>query len=136
MPGSWRGEGAKSARINLSKGEREEAINLSKGERQRRINEAQGRARAIEATAAATADGIREIAAAIQLPKGQEAVAMRIAEQFVSQFGEILERARTSVMPVDVAQIRALLQSVLPRSGGAGDGAARTSGAPPGADRP
>ena len=133
-------EGAKSARINLSKGEREEAINLSKGERQRRINEAQGRARAIEATAAATADGIREIAAAIQLPKGQEAVAMRIAEQFVGQFGEILERARTSVMPVDVARIRALLQSVLPaagatRSGGEGDGA-RTSGAPPGADRP
>lgn len=107
-------EGDKTARINASKGEREEAINVSKGERQRRINEAEGRASAIEATAAATADGIREIAAAIQLPTGQEAVAMRIAEQFVGQFGEILDRARTSVMPVDVAQLRALLQSVIP----------------------
>ena len=136
-------EGAKTARINLSKGEREEAINVSKGERQRRINEAQGRARAIEATAAATAEGIREIAAATQLPKGQEAMAMRIAEQFVSQFGEILERARTSVMPVDVAQIRALLQSVLPTAGeargaggGGGDATARPSRASSGADRP
>ena len=117
-------EGEKAARINTSKGERDEAINISRGERQRRINEAQGRARAIEATATATADGIREIAAAIQLPRGQEAVAMRIAEQFVNQFGEILEHARTSVMPVDVAQIRALLQSVLPGS----DGARRRAG--------
>ena len=112
-------EGEKTARINSSKGEREEAINLSKGERQRRINEADGRAQAIEATAAATADGIREIAAAIQHPKGQEAVAMRIAEQFVAQFGEILGQARTSVMPVDVAKIRSLVQSVLPSGGAA-----------------
>lgn len=123
-------EGEKAARINTSKGERDEAINVSRGERQRRINEAQGRARAIEATATATADGIREIAGAIQLPRGQEAVAMRIAEQFVNQFGEILENARTSVMPVDVAQIRALLQSVLPGS----DDARRRAGPKSGAD--
>jgi regulator of protease activity HflC (stomatin/prohibitin superfamily) len=120
-------EGEKSARINSSKGEREEAINLSKGERQRRINEAQGRARAIESTAAATADGIREIAAAIQLPKGREAMAMRIAEQFVVQFGKILDNARTSVMPVDVARIRALVQSVLP-SGATPDRASSVKG--------
>ncbi len=55
-------EGEREARINQSKGEREEAINLSKGERQRRINVAQGHARAIELTAEATAQGIREIA--------------------------------------------------------------------------
>ena len=70
-------EGDKTARINASKGEREEAINLSRGERQRRINTAEGRATAIEVTAQATADGIRDIASAIQLPKGKEAVAMR-----------------------------------------------------------
>ena len=122
-------EGEKTARINTSRGERDEAINVSKGERQRRINEAQGRAHAIEATATATADGIREIAAAIQRPKGQEAVAMRIAEQFVDQFGAILESARASVMPVDVAQIRALLQSVMPRTGDDRPSAKATPGA-------
>ena len=107
-------EGEKTARINESKGERDEAVNLSKGERQRRINEAEGRAKAIEVTAIATADGIKEIASAIQMPKGKEAVAMRIAEQFVSRFGEIVDGAKMSVMPINVAQIRAFLQSVIP----------------------
>ena len=107
-------EGEKTARINESKGERDEAVNLSKGERQRRINEAEGRAKAIEVTAIATADGIKEIASAIQMPKGKEAVAMRIAEQFVSRFGEIVDGAKMSVMPINVAQIRAFLQSAIP----------------------
>ena len=107
-------EGEKTARINESKGERDEAVNLSKGERQRRINEAEGRAKAIEVTALATADGIKEIASAIRMSKGKEAVAMRIAEQFVSRFGEIVDGAKMSVMPVNVAQIRAFLQSVIP----------------------
>ena len=48
------------------------------------------------------------------MPKGKEAVAMRIAEQFVSRFGEIVDGAKMSVMPINVAQIRAFLQSVIP----------------------
>ena len=133
-------EGDKESRINASKGEREEAINLSRGERQRRINTAEGRAKSIEVTAQATADGIREIATAIQLPKGKEAMAMRIAEQFVGQFGQILDKAKTTVMPIDVAQIRALLQTVLPgRAAGEAAGGAATartpSAAPPIANR-
>ena len=113
-------EGEKAARINVSKGEREEAINLSKGERQRRINEAAGRASAIEATATATADSIREVAQAIRQRGGDTAVALRIAEQYVAQFGRILEAGNVAVMPIDVAQVRSILQTVLgPRAPGA-----------------
>ncbi|MBA7646876.1 hypothetical protein ES703_54642 [subsurface metagenome] len=108
-------EGEKTARINRSKGEREEAINLSKGEKQKRINEATGRARAIELTTEATAEGISEIARAISRPKGKSAMSLRIAEQFVSQFGRILEQAGTSVLPAEVAQIKSLFQAVLPK---------------------
>ena len=107
-------EGERASRINVSEGEREEAINLSKGDRQRRINEAEGRAKGIEISAEAVAQGIKEIAAAIEEPKGRQAMSLRIAEQFISQFGNILETADTSVLPVEIAQIKAFFSSVLP----------------------
>lgn len=116
-------EGEMTARINTSKGEREEAINFSKGERQKRINEAEGRANEIEVTAGATADGIRLIAEAMQTAKGREAMNLRVAEQFITQFGHILDNAETAVLPAEVAQIRSFLQSILSgseiRKGGA-----------------
>jgi len=107
-------EGDKEARINVSKGERQEAINLSVGEKQRRINEAEGRAQAIEITSTATADGIREIAAAIRNPGGDKATNFRIAEQFISQFGNIIQTANTSVLPVEIAGLKSVLEAVLP----------------------
>ncbi|MBN1685176.1 MAG: paraslipin, partial [Spirochaetales bacterium] len=89
-------------------------INLSKGERQRRINEAEGRARAIEITSNATAEGIKEIAAAIRNPGGDKATNFRIAEQFISQFGTIIETANTSVLPLEIAQLKSVLEAILP----------------------
>jgi len=107
-------EGDKESRINVSKGERQEAINLSIGEKQRRINEAEGRARAIEITSNATAEGIKEIAQAIRTPGGDKATNFRIAEQFISQFGNIIETADTSVLPFEMAQLKSVLEAVLP----------------------
>ena len=109
-----RSEGERESRINQSKGEREEAINLSKGERQRRINEAEGRARALELTADATAQSIRQIAESIRRPKGRAAMALRISEQFIDQLGEIMGQAQTSVLPAEVAGVKAMLDAVLP----------------------
>lgn len=114
-------EGFREARINSSKGDRQEAINLSRGERQKRINEAEGRARATEIIAEATAEGIEEVAAAIRLPKGRSAVAMRITQQFISSLGEIIRDSNTSVLPVELAEIRSLLHAIKP-----GDGSSRS----------
>jgi regulator of protease activity HflC (stomatin/prohibitin superfamily) len=111
-------EGDKEARINVSKGERQQAINLSMGEKQRRINEAEGRARAIEITSGATADGIKEIASAIRNPGGDKATNFRIAEQFISQFGNIIERADTSVLPFEMAQLKSVLEAIIPGKDG------------------
>jgi len=121
-------EGEKESRINVSKGEREEAINLSRGERQRRINEADGRARAIEIVTQATAEGIVEVAKSIQLPKGPQAVSLRIGEQFITQLGEIFDQAETQVLPFDIAYIKSLYDTVT-GGGGAKPGAPQT---PPG----
>jgi regulator of protease activity HflC (stomatin/prohibitin superfamily) len=114
-------EGEREARINVSKGEREEAINMSRGEKQKRINEAEGRAQGIELTAAATAEGIKEIARTIQKPKGKAAVSLRVAETFIQQFGEILGNAETSVLPMEVAQLKSLVNAILSGRGARGE---------------
>jgi regulator of protease activity HflC (stomatin/prohibitin superfamily) len=111
-------EGVKESRINVSKGERQYAINLSEGERQRRINVAEGRAEAIEITSKATAEGLQMVAEALNLPKGKNAMALRLAEQYVARFGSILEKVDTSVLPVEVAQLKSLVEAVLPDSKG------------------
>jgi regulator of protease activity HflC (stomatin/prohibitin superfamily) len=110
-------EGTREARINSSKGDRQQSINLSQGERQKRINEAEGRARATEIIAEATAEGIADVASAVSLPKGRTAVAMRIAEQFIAGLGKIIQESDTSVLPVELATLQSMVESV--RSGGA-----------------
>jgi regulator of protease activity HflC (stomatin/prohibitin superfamily) len=111
-------EGEKSARINISKGERQSSINLSKGERQKRINESEGRARAIEITSEATAEGLTLVAEALKLPKGKSAMSLRLAEQYIEQFGSIIETAETSVLPDDLARLKSLIDTVTPSLGG------------------
>ncbi len=107
-------EGDKESKINSSRGEREEAINISKGERMRRINVADGEAKAIEILAQATAEGLKEVASALQEPKGKTAMSIRLAEQYITQMGEILKNSQVSVLPSDIANIKGLLQALLP----------------------
>ncbi len=127
-------EGERESRINSSKGEREEAINLSEGERQRRINVAEGHARAIEVVSEATAEGIVEVARSIRLPKGRQAVSLRIAEQFIEQLGQVLSEAETQVLPVDLAHLKGLFDVVAGRASD-GDGPKGPAGFQPGAAR-
>ncbi len=122
-------EGEKEARINVSQGEREEAINLSKGEKTRRINESDGKAEAITVVAEATADGVGDVARAISRPHGQEAVTLQIAEQFVGRLGQIMDSARTSVLPYDLAGLRSIVEAVTSvGSGGSGNGGTAGNG--------
>jgi regulator of protease activity HflC (stomatin/prohibitin superfamily) len=113
----------KESKILISEGFRQEAINISEGEKQKRINEATGRAREIEILAAASAEGLRTVAAAILKPGGDYAVKMRLVEEFIARFGEIVEGADLSVLPVDLAHLKGILTAVqnngliMPRGG-------------------
>lgn len=111
-------EGEKSSRINVSKGERQYAINVSEGDRQRRINEAEGRAQAVEITSEATAEGLRIIAEALNQPKGKNAMSLRLAEQYINQFGHILEKTDTSVLPLEAAELKSIIEAAGPIFGG------------------
>jgi len=100
-----RSEGERQAMINVSEGQKQEVINHSEGEMMRQINEAQGRAQEIELIAEATAVGLRKIAAAIEQPGGRDAVSLRVAEQYVKEFGNLAKVNNTMIVPAELANI-------------------------------
>lgn len=102
-------EGDMQAQINRAEGEKRELIARSEGEKMRRINEAEGSAAEIEAVAMATAKGIREIASAINAPGGQDAVNLRIAEQYIGEFGNLAKTNNTMIIPSNMADLSSLI---------------------------
>jgi len=98
-------EGQRQAKINVADGEKQQAIKASEGEKQKRINEAEGRAREIELVANATAAGVRAIAAAINEPGGHAAVNLRVAEQYIGEFGKLAKEGNTLILPSNLADI-------------------------------
>ncbi|MCT4589054.1 MAG: SPFH/Band 7/PHB domain protein [Carboxylicivirga sp.] len=109
-------EGQKQAKINVAEGDKQELIARSEGEKQKRINEAEGKAAEIEFVAAATAKGIREIASSINEKGGIDAVNLRVAEQYLGEFGKLAKTNNTMIIPSnmsDVSSIIATATSVL-----------------------
>jgi regulator of protease activity HflC (stomatin/prohibitin superfamily) len=116
-------EGARDAAINNAEGEKQQVIKASEAKKQQSINEAEGAARAILSIAEATAEGIRKVGDAITVPGGFEAVRLRVAEQYVTKFGELAKASNTLVLPAnaaDVGSMIALAMNVLKTTGGSG----------------
>jgi regulator of protease activity HflC (stomatin/prohibitin superfamily) len=105
-------EGDKQAKINRAEGEKQETIARSEGEKQRKINEATGTASEIELVAIATAKGIREIAKSINEEGGMNAVNLRIAEQYLTEFGKLAKVNNTMIVPTDLSDISGILSSI------------------------
>ena len=105
-------EGDKQAKINRAEGEKQQTIALSEGEKMRRVNEASGRASEIEMVAVATAKGIREIALSINEEGGMNAVNLRIAEQYLTEFGKLAKTNNTMIVPADLSDIAGVIASV------------------------
>src|SRR5690625_3285752 len=105
-------EGERQEKINVSEGIKQETINLSEAEKIRQINEAQGRAEEIKLVAQATADGIRMVAEAINNEGGQDAVALRVAEQYVREFGKLAKENNTVILPAELSNIGAAVAAI------------------------
>jgi regulator of protease activity HflC (stomatin/prohibitin superfamily) len=105
-------EGDKQAKINRAEGEKQETIARSEGEKQRRINEATGTASEIELVAVATAKGIREIARSINEEGGMNAVNLRIAEQYLTEFGKLAKVNNSMIVPADLSDIAGVITSI------------------------
>lgn len=106
-------EGAKQAKINVAEGDKQELIARSEGEKQKRINEAEGRAAEIEALATATANGLTQIAQAIGSQNGIDAVNLRIAEQYLSEFGKLAKATNTMIIPQNMNDVSSMLATAM-----------------------
>jgi len=106
-------EGEKQAKINRADGIRQEMIAFSEGEKMKRINEASGKAEEIESIAFATAKGIREIANAISDQGGMEAVKLRVAEQYITEFGKLAKTNNSVIIPANLSDVSGLIATAM-----------------------
>jgi len=104
-------EGEMQAQINRAEGEKRELIARSEGEMQKRINEAEGKAQEIELVANATEKALLRVASALASEGGQEALQMRLAEEYIAQFGNLAKKNNTMIVPSDVADIAKVLKT-------------------------
>ena len=102
-------EGVRDAEINRAEGEKQKIIKQSEASRQQQINEAEGEAAAIEAVASATAEGLRTVATALNSPGGIDAMQLRVAEQYIDQFGSIAKAGNTLVIPANLSDIASMI---------------------------
>ena len=121
-------EGQRDAAINSAEGDKQQVIKASEANKQQQINEAEGEASAILAIAEATAAGIRKVAEAIEQPGGFEAVQLRVAENYLTQFGKLAQQGNTMILPAtlsDVGSMISLAMNVIKQQGNASGGAVK-----------
>jgi len=102
-------EGERDAAINSAEGQKQQVIKQSEAKKQQNINEAEGQASAILAVAKATAEGIRAVAESINSSGGFEAVQLRVAEQYIGEFGKLAKSANTLVIPSNLGDVGAMI---------------------------
>jgi regulator of protease activity HflC (stomatin/prohibitin superfamily) len=106
-------EGQRDAAINNAEGAKQQVIKASEASRQQQINEAEGQAQAILAVASATAEGIRRVADAIRTDGGMEAVQLRVAEQYVEQFGHLAKSTTSVIVPASVSDVAGMIAAAM-----------------------
>ncbi|MFW5996538.1 MAG: SPFH domain-containing protein [Lentisphaeria bacterium] len=104
-------EGYRQSAINKAEGERNAAIANSEGERQKTINIADGKAYEIEKVAEATATSLTKIAEALSQEGGVKAVNMRLAEQYLNEFGNLAKKNNSMIIPTDMADIAGVIKA-------------------------
>src|SRR5689334_3445565 len=106
-------EGERDAAINSAEGKKQQVIKESEASRQRQINEAEGQAQAILAVAGATSEGLKKVADAIRSEGGIEAVQLRVAEQYVEQFGNLAKTTNTVILPATLSDVGSMIAAAM-----------------------
>jgi regulator of protease activity HflC (stomatin/prohibitin superfamily) len=105
-------EGEREALINVAEGQKQDVIKQSEALKLKQINEAEGKAQEIALLAQATAQGIAQIAQAIQLPGGKDAVNLRVAEQYVREFGKLASENNTMIIPSNLSDVGGMVATL------------------------
>jgi regulator of protease activity HflC (stomatin/prohibitin superfamily) len=106
-------EGRRQQQINVAEGAKQEVVLKSEGAMIDQVNRAKGEAEAILAVAEATAKGIKMVAAGIREQGGPEAVAMKIAEQYVSAFSHLAKESTTVLLPANANDAGSMVAQAL-----------------------
>jgi len=102
-------EGVRDAKINEAEGEKQRVIKESEAAKMQQINEAQGEAEAILAVATATAEGLTQVASSVTAQGGAEAMQLRIAEQYIGEFGNLAKVGNTFVVPANLTDLTSMM---------------------------
>ena len=102
-------EGERDAKINEAEGGKQQVIKESEAAKQQKINEAEGEAEAILSVSSATAEGIRRVAIALETAGGDKAMQLRIAEQYIEEFGRLAKTGNTFVVPSNLSDIASMI---------------------------
>ena len=65
------------------------------------------------ALAEASADALRKVGAAIREPGGQEAVNLRVAEEYVDAFANLAKTNNSIIVPANLADMSGLIASAM-----------------------
>ena len=106
-------ERKKRADILASEGEREAQINRAEGSRRSIVLQAQGDAEAILARAKASAQAVELLAKATRQKGGQNAMNMRIAEQYINSFGKLAKKGNTMIIPSDAGNVSSMIAQAM-----------------------
>jgi regulator of protease activity HflC (stomatin/prohibitin superfamily) len=106
-------EGRQQEQINIANGERQAQIARSEGDKLAAINRAQGQAAAIVALAEANASALRQVGAAIREPGGEDAVNLKVAEQYVGAFGQLAKTNNSIIIPANLGEMSGLIATAM-----------------------
>ncbi|RUP47402.1 hypothetical protein BC936DRAFT_145768 [Jimgerdemannia flammicorona] len=107
-------EGARQAAINVAEGRKQATILASEADKAEQINKASGEAEAILLRARATAEGLRNIAQAIEgNARGNDAVSLTVAEKYVDAFGKLAKEGTTIIVPAGAADAGSMVAQAL-----------------------
>jgi regulator of protease activity HflC (stomatin/prohibitin superfamily) len=106
-------EGTRDAAINTAEGAKQQVIKASEGNKQQRINEAEGQSAAILLVATATAEGIRKVAESVTASGGFEAMQLKVAEQYILQFGNLAKQGNTMIIPTNLADVGGMIATAM-----------------------
>jgi len=106
-------EGVRQSKINVAEGDKQEVVLESEAAMTDQINRARGEAEAIREVARATAEGIETVAGSIQKAGGEEAVALKIAEQYVEAFSKLAKESTTLLLPANASDAGSMVAQAL-----------------------
>lgn len=106
-------EGKREAQINISEAEKRRVVLSSEAAQIDQINRAKGEAEAILAVAEATAQGISKVAASLDSKNAKDAVALKVADNYIEAFSKLAKQGNTLILPANTADAGSMIASAL-----------------------